>query len=96
MHVIPAGAGIQPRGTPWIPAYAGMTIPPCVRYVCTPECITRSSPQDTDASGKVEGRLACTVLDPLCSVTFCIRERIVALDDPVHAWRAHTQAHVSL
>jgi len=30
-NVIPAYAGIQRRGTPWIPAYAGMTITLCYR-----------------------------------------------------------------
>ena len=63
LDVIPAQAGIQPRGIPWIPAYAGMTIPACVRYVCTLECITRSrwigavlyEPGSTNASNLISG-----------------------------------------
>jgi hypothetical protein len=38
----PRASGDPAQGTPWIPAYAAMTILPYARYVCSPECITRS------------------------------------------------------
>lgn len=40
VHIIPAPAGIQPQGTPWMPAGAGMTTRRRVPYVY--EYITRS------------------------------------------------------
>jgi hypothetical protein len=41
-HVIPAYAGIQIRGTAWIPACAGMTTTRRAPYIGTLEYITRS------------------------------------------------------
>jgi hypothetical protein len=55
--VIPAQAGIQSQGTPWIPAYAGMTVLPYARDVCPPEYITRSRGKRAEGREPNEGAI---------------------------------------